>query len=109
MIRAVFIVDKGRFRSFSVKGHAEFDSSGKDIVCASVSAVTIMAANTITEIHKAETELKSSDAEINLHLKEQTAESENLIEGLFMFLDELSQQYSEYLSVSIQKGEKHND
>ncbi len=52
MIRAEFFYKKGEPVSFIVSGHAGYDESGKDIVCASVSSAVQMAVNGITEIVK---------------------------------------------------------
>ncbi|MDR1630225.1 MAG: ribosomal-processing cysteine protease Prp, partial [Oscillospiraceae bacterium] len=47
MITAEFLTHSGRFWGIDLCGHAEYDESGKDIVCAAVSAAAIMAANTV--------------------------------------------------------------
>lgn len=52
MIRAEFFYKKGEPVRFIVSGHAGYDESGKDIVCASVSSAVQMAVNGITEIVK---------------------------------------------------------
>ena len=52
MIRAEFFYKKGEPVKFVVSGHAGYDESGKDIVCASVSSAVQMAINGITEIVK---------------------------------------------------------
>lgn len=52
MIRTEFFYKKGEPVRFIVSGHAGYDESGKDIVCASVSSAVQMAINGITEIVK---------------------------------------------------------
>lgn len=52
MIRAEFFYKKGEPQKFVISGHAGYDESGKDIVCASVSSAVQMAVNGITEIVK---------------------------------------------------------
>lgn len=103
MITAEFLTHSGSFWGVLVSGHAEYDESGKDIVCAAVSAATIMALNTVTEVLRAKAQVKSSDALLSLHLSESNQESEHLLEGLFLFLSDLTLQYPEYLAVSIQE------
>lgn len=50
MIIAEFFRKNGEITGFKVSGHAGYDESGKDIVCASVSSAVMMTANLITEI-----------------------------------------------------------
>ena len=49
MIRAEFLQSEGRYKGFSVKGHAGYADKGQDIVCASVSSAVMLAANIITD------------------------------------------------------------
>ena len=44
-----------------IEGHAGYADPGEDIVCAAVSSVAYMTANTITEIIKADTEVAVED------------------------------------------------
>ena len=51
MIKATFYKKSdGAYKGFSVKGHADFDNSGKDIVCAAVSALTINTINSVDSL-----------------------------------------------------------
>ena len=51
MIRIVFLTDsQGLIQEFTVKGHAEYDDAGKDIVCAAVSAVVQTAVIGLTDV-----------------------------------------------------------
>lgn len=47
MIKAIFYQKDGITFGFSVTGHAGYDESGKDIVCAGVSALVINAINSL--------------------------------------------------------------
>ena len=54
MIVAEFFRKNGEITGFKVSGHAEYDESGRDIVCAGVSSAVMMTANLITEIFRFE-------------------------------------------------------
>lgn len=55
MITVNFLInDTGKPMGFEITGHANYAESGSDIVCAAVSSAAYMAANTITEVLKAE-------------------------------------------------------
>lgn len=43
---------KGAYKGFTCMGHANFSSSGKDIVCASISVLVINTLNSIEELAK---------------------------------------------------------
>ena len=59
MIKATFYKKSdGTYKGFSVKGHADFDNSGKDIVCAAVSALAINTINSIDSLTDNKFEIK---------------------------------------------------
>lgn len=47
MIKVEFFKSNGNYYGFRETGHSGFDDSGKDIVCAAVSAMTMLVINTI--------------------------------------------------------------
>lgn len=47
MIKVVFYKSRGNYYGFRETGHSGFDDAGKDIVCAAVSAMTMLVINTI--------------------------------------------------------------
>ena len=47
MIRANFYQDNNKIQTIEISGHAEYDESGKDIVCAAVSTAIIVTVNAI--------------------------------------------------------------
>ena len=59
MIVAEFFRKNGEITGFKVSGHAGYDESGRDIVCAGVSSAVMMTANLITEIFRFEAEVSA--------------------------------------------------
>ena len=49
MIRAIFTKSDDRFTGCVLSGHAGYDRSGRDIVCAAVTSALQLSANAITE------------------------------------------------------------
>lgn len=47
MVKITFFKRDGVYYGFRETGHAEFDDAGKDIVCAAVSAMTMLVINAI--------------------------------------------------------------
>ena len=94
MITVTFFKSADYFKGFKISGHADFNTSGPDIVCAGVSSAAIMTANTITEVLHTDAEVTDSDGFINLSLSSAEAkEASHLIEGLWLHLSALQKQY----------------
>jgi len=47
LVTAKIVKNSGKYSSFECKGHAEYDGTGFDIVCAAISILTINTANSI--------------------------------------------------------------
>lgn len=79
MIVAEFFRKNGEITGFKVSGHAGYDMFGKDIVCASISAV-MMTANLITEIFGFDAEVSVVDDTVTLKTD---VPEDNLLLGLY--------------------------
>lgn len=102
MITVTFFKSADYFKGFKISGHADFNTSGPDIVCAGVSSAAIMTANTITEVLHTDAEVTDSDGFINLSLSSAEAkEASHLIEGLWLHFSALQKQYKKYIKVII--------
>ena len=102
MITVTFFKSADYFKGFKISGHADFNTSGPDIVCAGVSSAAIMTANTITEVLHTDAEVTDSDGFINLNLSSNEAtEASHLIEGLWLHLSALQKQYKKFIKVII--------
>lgn len=100
MITVTFFKSADYFKGFKISGHADFNTSGPDIVCAGVSSAAIMTANTITEVLHTDAEVTDSDGFINLNLSSNEAtEASHLIEGLWLHLSALQKQYKSILKL----------
>ncbi len=52
MIKVVFEKKEDKIVGFNISGHAEYDESGKDIVCAAVSMLVYNTIDTMTDLLK---------------------------------------------------------
>lgn len=52
MVKAKFYKKNNSYLGVELKGHADYDVEGKDIVCAAISSVVIGGLNAISEINK---------------------------------------------------------
>ena len=98
MTKVTFYFDGNVPFGFLISGHSGYAESGEDIICASVSSAAYMTANTITEILKVNAQINVSDAKMKLIVKkEQRHISKDILLGLKLHLDSLSEQYPEFL------------
>lgn len=99
MIRVKFFVGNRQLKGFQISGHAGFAENGEDIVCASVSSAAYMAANTVTDIIRADAEATADDGAMTLLVNEPCERTETVLKGLELHLKELSKQYPENIKI----------
>ena len=99
MIKVRFSVGDRQLNCFEISGHALFAESGKDIICAAVSSAAYMAANTVTEIIRADAKAQAEDGAMVLTLNEPNTQAETVLRGLELHLTELSKQYPQHIKI----------
>jgi uncharacterized protein YsxB (DUF464 family) len=92
--------------AFEVKGHADFDVHGKDIVCAAVSAITIGTVNAIEKIACLTLKPNVSEGFLSLDLQtihnfneDQEKKTQLLLESMIVMLQTIQDSYREYISI----------
>lgn len=95
MIRAEFYREGGkRFAGFCVTGHAGFDETGLDIVCASVSSAVMLTANDLTDFLGVKARVTVEENEIYLMLENSEDDiGRRLIEGLKFQLETIGEEF----------------
>ena len=99
MIKVRFSVGDRQLNGFEISGHALFAESGKDIICAAVSSAAYMAANTVTEIIRADAKAQAEGGAMVLTLNEPNTQAETVLRGLELHLTELSKQYPQHIKI----------
>ena len=99
MIKVRFSVGDRQLKGFEISGHALFAESGKDIICAAVSSAAYMAANTVTDIIRADAKAQAEDGAMVLTLNEPNTQAETVLRGLELHLTELSKQYPQHIKI----------
>ena len=103
MIKAAFIYStNGVPLGFEFKGHSGYAESGSDIICASVSSVAYMVANTITEIMCIEADATiGEDGYMKFTISEKDAENtKDILLGLQLHIEQLNQQYPKHVTIT---------
>ena len=82
-----------------IKGHADYDDYGKDIVCASVSSIVITTVNAILEIDRDAVIYKEEKDILTIELLKQDEIIIKLIKNMINLLKELSNNYPKNIKV----------
>ena len=82
-----------------IKGHADYDDYGKDIVCASVSSIVITTVNAILEIDRDAVVYKEEKDILTIELLKQDEIIIKLINNMINLLKELSNNYPKNIKV----------
>ena len=101
MIKASFSRRGGAYSGFRVCGHSGYATAGDDIVCAAVSAMTMLTVNLLTEAFGLDCELKVDEesADIALSLKQQSDVGDKIISTLKQELVCLAEEYPQNILV----------
>ena len=72
MIKVVYGLEDNYYNYLKVKGHAEYDVKGKDLVCAAVSSIIFGFMNALDELNKDEVKIKqlTNEIEIKIDIKD---------------------------------------
>lgn len=98
MITAKYKKIDGRIKQITVSGHAQFKPHGQDIVCAAVSAATLVTANAIEHLALDHLiDLTVDEGYFNLTLKESNDIVEKLLDNLEYTLNDFEKQYPKYI------------
>lgn len=103
MIKAEFYLKNDILCGFSIKGHAEFNDYGLDVVCAAVTSAVELTSNAITEILMIPANVGVFEDEVRLLLPENFEGNKNAIDfikALRLHIELLSQDYQQNVSVN---------
>lgn len=102
MTEISFFGRKGSLCGFLAKGHSsvdENDTEGKT-VCAAVSSAVYLTANSLTDVFGRKCRISVNDARFELHLVEADEVASKIIEGLYIHIKQLKEQYPERIRIN---------
>ena len=114
MIKVVFYKSGMRYCGFHVSGHAGYDESGKDIICAAVSSMTMLVINTMEVVFGCDVDydIDEKTADISVACKAALPDYEHdptkryavsgVIEGFYLQLMDMLEDYYDYLDVDLE-------
>ena len=99
MIKVEVIKENNFLKEITLKGHANYDDYGKDIVCASVSSMLITTVNGILSIDKDVIDVTENDGFTKIKVIRNTEVSDKLLENLISLLRELEEEYPKNIQI----------
>ncbi len=83
----------------TIKGHSGYAEEGFDIVCASVSSISITTVNALLSIDEDCIEYEENDGYLNIKIKKHNETIDKLIDNMINLLTELEKDYKKYIEI----------
>ena len=83
----------------TIKGHSGYAEEGFDIVCASVSSISITTVNALLSIDEGCIEYVEKDGYLNIKIKKYNEVIDKLINNMIDLLKELENEYKKYIEI----------
>ncbi len=99
MIRIYIKESNNLIKYVSIKGHANYDIFGKDIVCSSVSSIVITTINAILRIDKKACEYSNKSGFLEIKNIKENKITNLLLENMYDLLLDLQKQYKKNILV----------
>lgn len=99
MIDVTLLIKKEKRLGFAIKGHANFDQHGYDIVCAAVSILSYTAVNTL-DYYEIDFDFFDDENEMKVSLKNSNGKSEIILNDLEIGIKTLLTNYNEYVNLN---------
>ena len=99
MIKVLISAKDNNIKQINIKGHADYDDYGKDIVCSSVSSITITTVNAILMFDKNYISYNEKKDNFEIVINENNDITNKLIRNMINLLTELSQDYPKNIKI----------
>jgi uncharacterized protein YsxB (DUF464 family) len=99
MIKVQITAKDNNIKKINIKGHAGYDDYGKDIVCSSVSSITITTINAILMFDKNYISYNEKKDNFEIVINENNDITNKLIQNMINMLTELSQDYPKNIKI----------
>ncbi len=99
MIDVTLLIKNEKRLGFAIKGHANFDQHGYDIVCAAVSILSYTAVNTL-DYYEIDFDFFHDDNEMKVSLENPNEKSEIILNNFEIGIKTLLTNYNEYVNLN---------
>ena len=83
----------------TIKGHSGYSIKGSDIVCASVSSISITTVNALLSIDEGCISYEENDGYLNIKINKHNEVIDKLINNMINLLKELEANYKKYIEI----------
>lgn len=83
----------------TIKGHSGYKEEGSDIVCASVSSISITTVNALLSIDEDCISYEENDGYLNIKIKKHSEIIDKLIDNMINLFKELEKDYKKYIEI----------
>ncbi len=94
----IIVKKKDSIEEVTIKGHANYNDYGKDIVCAAVSSISLTTCNAIISLEDS-IEYEEKNGLLNIKVKKKTDITEKLLNNMIEMLEELVQDYPKNIEI----------
>lgn len=99
MIDVTLLIKNEKRLGFAIKGHANFDQHGYDIICAAVSILSYTAVNTL-DYYEIDFDFFDDENEMKVSLKNSNEKSEIILNDFEIGIKTLLTNYNEYVNLN---------
>ena len=99
MIKVNYVVSNNLIKSVSIKGHAFYDTYGKDIVCAAVSSIVTTTINDILALTEDKIKYDTQDGIVLITVVSDNEVVEKLLNVMLNMLKELASDYPKNIKI----------
>ena len=99
MIKVNYVVSNDLIKSVSIKGHAFYDTYGKDIVCAAVSSIVTTTINDILALTEDKIKYDTQDGNVLITVVSDNEVVEKLLNVMLNMLKELASDYPKNIKI----------
>lgn len=99
MIRIDVIHNNNNIKQIILKGHADYEEYGKDIVCAAVSATFLCTVNAILAIDEEAIQVISQKEEQVIDVMKEDRITQTLLHNMLKCLENLEEQYPKNIKI----------
>lgn len=99
MIKVNCVVSNGLIERLSIKGHADYDTLGKDIVCAAVSSIVTTTINNIISLEENTIKYDTKEGNVCITVLRNSDVTNKLLNVLMNMLKELATDYPQNIKI----------
>lgn len=103
MIKVIFYRSDSVISGYEISGHSGSAEAGFDIICSAVSSAAYMTANTLSEIIGCQLDADVSDGYMNISVKTELSDAQQILDGLRLHLETLAADYPNNIKVTLRR------